>query len=469
MTSALPCPTFRDPAGSLCFENDQVIRRIAPSARDAVLDLLEAPFCQRLQQRGDLIAATAQETRSGLSLIHPKIPIPTYPWEWTAAQWIAAAELTLDVCEAALAEGWILKDATPLNVLFEGSRPVFVDFISFERRNPNSSIWLAYGQYVRTFLLPLLMNRLLHWPLALSLMKRDGYEPADCYAALGWAHRLGRQALWPITLPALLDRRKATGTGVEKNRPASNADPEVTLSVLRRTLKNLRRRTVGAVAAMPSSEWSDYTQTLAHYTPEQSERKKAWVRQAIAAAKPERVLDIGANTGEYSAVAAESGVPVVALERDPAAAERIFRMAQELNLNIQTIQADIARPTPAAGWENTESTALLSRLEDQFDMVLMLAVIHHLVLMEQIPLARIVALCHRLTRRHLIVEWVPVEDPMYQSLMRGRASLYGWLKEGDLLAACEGSFAVIDRERLDNGRVLLLLEKIKHNGIAGAE
>ena len=70
----------------------------------------------------------------------------------------------------------------------------------------------------------------------------------------------------------------------------------------------------------------------------------------------------------------------------------------------------------------------------------MLAVIHHLVLMEQIPLPAILALCHRLTRRHLVIEWVPVEDPMYQSLMRGRDTLYGSLTEADLLAACDGRF-----------------------------
>jgi hypothetical protein len=117
----------------------------------------------------------------------------------------------------ALAAGWILKDATPLNVLFVGTRPVFVDILSFERRDPRSSIWLAYGQYVRTFLLPLLMNRMLAWPLSLSLFKRDGYEPADCYAALGWGDRLSRAALWPITLPAVLDRRR-------EKRQGKNAD-----------------------------------------------------------------------------------------------------------------------------------------------------------------------------------------------------------------------------------------------------
>ena len=135
-------------------------------------------------------------------------------------------------------------------------------------------------------------------------------------------------------------------------------------------------------------------------------------------------------------------------------------MARERNLPIQTIHADIARPTPAVGWENAESSALIPRLEGQFDLVLMLAVIHHLILMEQIPIPAILALCHRLTRRHLVIEWVPVSDPMFQSLMRGRDSLYSSLSESDLLAACIGRFQILHRHPLENGRVLFFLEKI---------
>jgi hypothetical protein len=459
MTSASPRTSFRDPAGSLSFEDHQVIRTIDPSARAAVLDLLESNFCVAMQQRGDLIGAEVEDSATNLRLHHPKIAIPTYPWEWTPSQWLAAADLTLDLCEQALADGWILKDATPLNVLFSNSRPIFVDILSFERRDKHSSIWLAYGQYVRTFLLPLLMNRMLSWPLSLSLFKRDGYEPSDCFAALGWGHRLTRDAFWPITLPALLDRRK-DADAVARKRPNRIADPAVTAAVLGRTLRDLRKRTRRALPGSEASEWSEYQGTLTHYTADQSAQKLEWVRQALSTTHPARVLDIGANTGEFSVLAAESGAEVVALERDMAAADRLFRRSRERNLSIDTIHADIARPSPAVGWENGESVSLLARLEGQFDLVMMLAVIHHLILMEQIPLTAILDLCQRLTRRHLIVEWVPVEDPMYQSLMRGRDSLYGSLTEADLLEASAAHFQVTDRQALGNGRVLLLFERI---------
>jgi len=459
-----PLATFRDPAGSLSFEDDVAVRRIGVAARESVLEFLESPFCRRAQLRGDLIAAHIDDSDVGLRLLHPRIPIPTYPWEWTPTQWVAAADLTLNLCEEALAEGWILKDATPLNVLFTGTRPIFVDILSFERRDPKSSLWLAYGQYVRTFLLPLLMNRMLSWPLSLTLFKRDGYEPADLYAALSWRQRLSRAAFWPITLPTLLDKREASkapagkaATRLPVSRPQ---DPEVATAILKRAVTKLRRQTQRAVAGDASSDWSEYQATLTHYTPEQSHEKLEWVRRTLETAQPDRVLDIGANTGEFSALAANMGIEVVALERDQAAAGRLFAMARERSLPIQTIHADIARPTPAVGWENAESSALIARLEAKFDLVLLLAVIHHLILMEQIPIPAILDLCHRLTRRHLVIEWVPVEDPMFQSLMRGRDSLYGALSEADLLAACAGRFHTLNRQPLENGRILFLFEKI---------
>ena len=157
MSQAAPIATFRDPAGSLSFDGDYAVRTIDDAARESVIEFLRSDFCCRAQARGDLIAADIEQTRDDvLRLRHPRIAVPTYPWEWTPGQWLAAADLTLSLALEAVAEGWILKDATPLNVLFDGTRPIFVDILSFERRAPENSVWLAYGQYVRTFLLPLL-------------------------------------------------------------------------------------------------------------------------------------------------------------------------------------------------------------------------------------------------------------------------------------------------------------------------
>jgi SAM-dependent methyltransferase len=455
-SSAAPAPTFRDPAGSLHLQDQYAVRTIHPAAREQVLAFLASPLRQRLEARGDMVATTVEDSPSGLRLLHPRIAVPTYPWEWTPGQWLAAADLTLSLCDEALTDSWILKDATPLNILFVGPRPVLVDVLSFEPLTPGNSTWLAYAQYVRTFLLPLLMLRLLRWPLALTLFHRDGYEPVELYASLRWPQRLSRAALVPITLPALLDKRSSG----QPAKPPAPRDPGLALHILRRTLASLRRRTHRAIPRASASEWSGYTAALTHYTAEETAAKLAFVRDALEELRPARVLDIGANTGEFSALADSHGVSVIALERDAASAERIFQRSAAEQLNILTLHADLARPTPAAGWENAESSALLPRLEGRADLVLLLAVIHHLLLMEQIPLPAILALLHRLTRRHLLLEWVPPGDPMFQSLLRGRDSLYGALSEDALLAASAGLFRTHRRETLTNGRVLFLLERI---------
>jgi SAM-dependent methyltransferase len=399
-----------------------------------------------------------EDDAEGLRLIHPRVRIATYPWEWTSSQWLSAAELTLRLCDEALDDGWILKDATPLNVLFDGARPVLVDVLSFERRDPGSSLWLAYGQYVRTFLLPLLMKKMLQWPLELTSFKRDGYEPAELYAAMGWTQRLSPSALMPVTIPALLDRRKGVQTGVRKTQPVRDA--ELTLHTLKRTVAGLRKRTRAAMPRSANSEWAEYTSSQLHYSAAESEQKRAWIRGVLGDLRPGTVLDVGANTGEFSAMAAACGGEVVALERDADAAERIARVSAAKGLKVQTIHADLARPTPAVGWENRESSALLPRLEGRFEMVMLLAVIHHLLLLEQIPLRAIVELCHRLTKRFVLVEWVPATDPMFVSLMRGRDALYGSLSEHDLVASCNGLFSVLRKGTLGNGRILYLLECI---------
>jgi SAM-dependent methyltransferase len=463
MTAGTPSATFRDPAGSLILEGEFAIRTIHPSAREAVLKFLASPFCLRLQESGRMVGTTVSDTPSGLKLAHPRVAVPSYPWEWTPSQWLAAADLTISLCEEGLAEGWVLKDATPLNILFIGSKPVLVDVLSFEpwdaaAGDHPSHIWLAYGQYIRTFLLPLLMNRMLGWPLEMSLFRRDGYEPAELYKALSFRQRISRDAFWAVTLPSKLDR---SGTAKsKKSTPPQHKSAELALHLLRRNLAGLRRRTHRAMPEHAGSEWDDYTATMKHYTAQESTQKLDWVRTVVEELRPSHVLDIGANTGVFSALAAGAGADVVALERDGAAAESLFRMSRTSELRIQTIHADLARPTPAAGWNNRETSTLLQRLDGQFDLVLMLAVIHHLILMEQIPVPAIIELVHRLTTRWLVLEWVPVSDPMFQSLMRGRDQLYGSLTEDDLMRACEGRFRSLQRHALENGRILFLFERM---------
>lgn len=457
--------TFRDPAGELQLTADCALRRIRPSAAEETRAFLASPLRSALEQSGDLIPSRIAKPGSHPSIAsgelwleHPRLDPISYPWEWTTAQWRAAAELTLRVASQAIDAGWTLKDATPLNVLFSGPRPILVDVLSFERRDPHSTVWLAYGQFVRTFLLPLVAARHLSWPLRATLFERDGYEPRQIYDAVPRWRRLNPNLLDVVTLATLFERSGPRRAG--SRQTPSTKDPSLATHLLKKRIARLGRQVRNAAGNRGHSQWSRYEQSAGHYQPTNVEEKQRFVKSVLARCRPEHVLDIGANTGTYSLLAADAGAKVVALDSDSAAVEELWRTAATQNKPITVLVANIARPTPAAGWRNREHFSLLDRLTGKFDLVMMLAVIHHLILRDQLPLAHIANLCAGLTRRWLLLEWVPPSDPMFQEWLRGRDDLYGHLTEEDLTQAFAPHFAVVDRAQLGNGRVLLLFDRI---------
>jgi SAM-dependent methyltransferase len=449
--------TFRDPAGHVTFEESSVRRHVRPAYAEFTRELLASPMLAKGVRDGKVVPTTIVSEEPELLLEHPRLCFISYVWEWCPAQLRAAAELTLDLAADAVANGYFLKDATPSNVIFDGARPVFVDVLSFEKREPTDALWLAQGQFVRTFLLPLLAQQSLGWPLAATQLRRDGYEPSQLHAALSKWQRMNPRHFGPVTLPTWFERN-ASGGGSGK-APQLRKEPAVAQNILLQGMAKLRKQVGQAAPPLPRSHWSEYTATATHYSAEDHAKKRAFVEQAIAETQPKTVLDIGANTGTYSLLAAKSGAKVLALDTDPAAVERMWHAADAGKQDVLPLVADIARPTPALGWANAETFSLLDRLEGKFDLVLMLAVIHHLLLMDQVPLDNIAALVARITRRYAVVEWVPQDDPMFQFLLRGRDALYAHLQLDNFLAALEKAFQIRSRCDLSNGRTLVIFEK----------
>ena len=459
-----PHRTFRDPAGSLELRPDGAYRTVAALHAPAARRFLQHPLTTSLVAEQRLIAteilaepAQTDSAPAPLLLRHPLVRFISYPCEWSPRLWLAAAELTLGLVLDLLDEGWTLKDATPLNVLFEGTRPVLVDVLSIEPAQPGRSVWLAYGQFVRTFTLPLLAYARLGWPLHAVLMRRDGYEPEEVYASLSWAQRLRQPALSAVTLPALLAGRAAAATAGTPKQAA--ADPELTRHVLRGTFLGLRRQIERLVPKARASTWSHYASTAVHYSDEDHAAKRAFVTAELAAAAPSRVLDVGCNTGVYSRLAADAGASVVSIDTDVEAVDRLAASLEGSGLPILPLCVDLAHPTPATGWQNREQASFLTRCEGAFDLVLMLAVIHHLLLGAQVPLDRIATLCAALTTRSLILEWVPPGDPKFRQLLRGRDAIYAHLTEEAFRLAFSAHFTIARETTLVNGRILFHLQR----------
>jgi SAM-dependent methyltransferase len=448
--------TFRDPAGSLRIEKGRVLRMVQPKYAAAAQAFLQSKTASEWVDAGWMVSSRMLGVRAdgALEMEHDRIFFPSYPWEWCIEQWASAAILTLDLCEKLVAQGLILKDATPLNILFSGTQPVLVDVLSIETREPTNPLWNAYGQFMRTFILPMIALKYLGWPLKASCFRRDGYEPGTLYPALSWAQRL-RSPIWStVALPVLLENTSRKNPARSTLRLSADAAEDVLL----RRLRKLKRVVRKLQPEKEHSRWSDYQETAQHYSGDDHRRKEAFVVKAMGIARPDTVLDIGANTGTYSRLAASCGARVVALDTDAAATSLNFERAREHGDSILALHADIARPTPAEGWRNRESLSLLERCAQHFDCVMLLGVLHHLVVTDQIPLAEIARLLSDLGPRWLVVEWIPPSDEKFKEICRGRDDLYGQLRESDLTAAFEPYFQCGLREQLDNGRSLLLLE-----------
>jgi SAM-dependent methyltransferase len=391
---------------------------------------------------------------------HERVPFPSFPYEWPAEMLHAAAVLTLDIAQEALQEGFGLKDGTPYNVLFKGPNPIFIDLLSFERRDPGDPTWLPYAQFVRTFLLPLLANKYLGLQLdQLLTTRRDGLEPEEVYRWLRPWQKLWRPFLSLVSMPTwLAARHNQDNTRMYQKK--SLKDPEKARFILCSLLNRLRR-TLNALTPErgKTSTWSDYM--VSHsYTREQLRAKEAFVKQALAEFSTKRILDAGCNTGRFSALAARTGASVVAIDYDPVVVGEVWRNAHSEGLDTLPLVVNLARPTPGTGWRNQECSPFLDRAKGRFDAVLMLALIHHLLVTERIPLPDILNLASDLTTDLLIIEFIAPTDGMFRRITRGRDHLHADLNVGLFEAACCRHFEVVRSQHLEgSSRWLYLLRK----------
>ncbi|HXR25208.1 MAG TPA: hypothetical protein VN742_07590 [Candidatus Binataceae bacterium] len=89
-----------------------------------------------------------------------------------------------------------------------------------------------------------------------------------------------------------------------------------------------------------------------------------------------------------------------------------------------------------------------------------LAVVHHLLVTNRIPLDEVVDLIARLSNRHVIMELVDRSDPMFRRLARGNQELYADLTIAMQERAFAERFRIADRRELEGiPRTLYVMEK----------
>jgi 2-polyprenyl-3-methyl-5-hydroxy-6-metoxy-1,4-benzoquinol methylase len=454
--------SFRDPTGSVFTSEGRVFRSIRKPFGDDVRRLLASRFFTDGVARGCFPATTAaiatprlfdvQDEEIDCVLEHERIPFPIYPHEWIPGMLHDAGRLTLDLAEASLADGWMLKDATPWNVLYSNGRPVFCDIPSFVQEIP-TGIWNAYAQFQRTFILPLHAYSAHAWPPhAIFLERRDGLDPSILNPVTrGW-HRWMPFELETIVLPSRLSRVAATRREkiVHQVVTQQASNQERARFMLRSSYRRLGKQLDAVRPSPKETQWTFYDTELTHYSAKDRETKSAFIQQAVTRLNGPRVLDIGANTGEYSLLAAESGATVVAADFDIGALEILYKKVKRTRLAVTPTILNIARPTPAIGWNNSEIPSFLERARGQFQLVMALAVLHHLLVTERVPLPAIIKLLADTRAEYLAIEWVSTEDPRFIQIAATNRELYGELSEAVFQRCLEQHYCHVERVALES-------------------
>jgi SAM-dependent methyltransferase len=474
-----PFGSFRDPGGHLISLDQRVLRVVLPTGRGNLSTMLNSAALAQFVGNGKLVRTRALEDgeRRQVSeqLALPaalcdepdativeseRIEFASYPYEWPPEMLHAAAELTIDLCEALLAENRGLKDATPYNVLFRGATPVFIDVLSFEDRDPRDPVWRAYAQFWRTFLLPLLVNRHLHLPLEqLFITRRDGIEPQEVFAWLPPLRKLLPPFLTMVSLPNWLNSKSDQKT-MDRYEVRRIGNPAKVRFVLGYLFRNLRRKLCKlAPQQTRSSAWSEYSRHNISYSRGESQAKEAFVEAALAEFPRQHVLDIGCNDGVFSTMAARHGASVVAVDSDPVVVGRLWRKASTDRLDILPLVVNLCRPSPALGWRNSECPPFLQRARGRFDLLLALAVLHHILAQERVPLADVISLFAELTTDLAIIEFIDPQDLMFRSLSRGRDELHKNLSVSVFESCCRREFDEVRSEQVSPTRWIHLLRK----------
>jgi len=412
--------SFRDPSGFLFWHENRLYRQVNRNYHETYDLLIASGLHEKLVGAGKLVDheecdVKLARTPDACKVIRPAlVPFIAYPFEWCFSQLQDAALLTLDIQRTALEHGMSLKDASAYNVQFVNGRPLLIDTLSFEKY-PAGRPWVAYRQFCQHFLAPLAL--MAHRDVRLNQLSRlflDGV-PLDLASGLLPARTRWRFSLLShIHMHARSQKRYADKPVAGRTRPMGRFALLALLHSLETAVKKLNWRPRG-------SEWAEYYDNT-NYSDQARDLKKKLVADFLQQLNPRHVCDIGANTGVFSRLAAERGIPTVALDIDAAAVEKNYlQVRRDCEKFMLPLVGDITNPSPGIGWENSERLPLLQRFP--VDMVLALALVHHLAIANNLPLAKI-ADFFRGVCRSLVIEFIPKSDSQVRRLLATREDIF---------------------------------------------
>jgi SAM-dependent methyltransferase len=459
--------SFRDRTNRVFYNAGTVFRSLNQRALEEWKVLSSTAFFRRFSANGKLVPTErvdaavmpVSERHWAAVLKHKAIPFISYPYEWPFGMLQDAALLHLELLLAAIDEQMILKDASPFNVQWEGTNPLFIDIPSFERLSPGEP-WVGYRQFCQLFLYPLLLQTYKDIPFQPWLRGNlDGIEAEHCKNLMSVRDLLRPGVFLHVYLQAKAEARYAQPErDIKHELRGAGFNP----TLIKANGQRLRKIIEKLAWRHSKSAWSNYVENNT-YTDEDTDKKRDFVRQVVRSRTWNLVWDLGCNVGTFSRIAAENARYVVAMDADQLVIERFYQaLKAEGQTTILPLVNNIADPSPNLGWCGRERKALPERGKP--DLTLCLALIHHIVLGANIPLKEFIDWLAALETT-LVIEFVTREDPMVQALLRHKRDDYVDYERASFERCLAEAFDVLKCEVLSSGTRILYHGQAKlHSG-----
>jgi hypothetical protein len=457
--------SFRDPSGFVFRHRGAIYRQINQAYAVDYDLLMSSGLYDSLVADGSLVEHENVDTHE-LSLdsdperykiIKPKaIPYVSYPYEWCFSQLKDAALLTLSIQAIALRHGMTLKDASAYNIQFVACNPVFIDTLSFERCQEGKP-WVAYRQFCQHFLGPLALMAFCDVRTRHLLKSFVDGVPLDLVSRLLPYRTLAKYSfLAHLHVHAASQKRHQDDArhdaALKQSRPMSRAMQSALVASLKRAIGKCR---------LPKfkTEWVDYYEDT-NYSLQSMSAKESLIASLVKSYvnAREQVHDLGANTGRFSRIVAAPGHYVLSHDIDELAVERNYLFNKKSDVRgVLPLVLDLSNPSPGLGWALEERDSLLQRIDGA--VVLALALIHHLVIGNNVPMFSLASFLNRFAKL-VIIEFVPKQDSQVRRLLATREDIFPHYDIEHFEQEFTRCFKILDARRIEGSeRTLFVLER----------
>ena len=448
--------SYRDSNNGYVFEHEEkIFRLVKPRYYEHYNALIgsglyeELIAAKRLVQHNEVSSNEFNFPVPDGKIIQPaQIPFISWPYEWSFDMWKDAALLTLKIAATSLKKGMIIKDATPFNVQFLHGSPIFIDTLSFEKYEEGKS-WVAYRQFCECFLAPLLLMNHCHKDANKLFTVFPEGIPLDMLVTL-----LPGKARWNLDIFLHIFLQKKLANGSKEGSKQTDNLPKKKLEILFKGLLQL----VNKLSLKQSrSAWDDYYSNTI-FGNEYLNAKTALVQSFLQDIYFETLIDLGANEGHFSLLFKDRTSQIISIDADAKSINDLYLETKNKKINnILPLIVNLTSPSPSIGWNNMERSSLTERLKG--DVVLALALVHHLAIANNLPLPFIADWLVTLGN-YLVIEFVPKSDEKVKLLLQNRKDIFDDYSIKNFKEIFSKGYEILHEQNVgDTDRLLFLMKK----------